>query len=132
MYAASFFTLFTFIGHSIGVISNRALEEMPAFATYQIMKSTEVKFPMGFSRNIATLMAGSNLCLSVSLLIAGLICIVFARTAVWTSRDNSVVLINSAGLFLTGIISAFCFFPVPAVCLILAAATSTAAVYSKS
>ncbi|MCC2679428.1 MAG: hypothetical protein K0R29_2004 [Pseudobdellovibrio sp.] len=132
MYAAAFFSLFTFVGHSIGVVSNRALDEMPASATYKIMQLTSVNFPMGFTRDIATLMTGSNLCLSVYLLIAALICILFARNPVWSSRDNQVVLVNACGLVLTGIISAFCFFPVPAISLLLAAALSSAAVFSKS
>lgn len=132
MYVAAFFALFTFVGHSIGVISNRALEEVPAFATYQLMKHTTVSFPMGFTRDIATLMLGSNLCLSVYLLIAGLMCVVFGKKAEWSSHDKILVILNSFGLLLTGVISAYFFFPVPAACLVLAAASSAVAITAKS
>lgn len=131
-YLAAILSLVTFVGHSIGVISNRAMHEVPAFATYELMKHTSVNFPMGFRRDIATLMTGSNLCLSVYLLVAGLLCLIFAGNTAWSVRDRQVIAINSGGLLLTGLISAFCFFPVPAAFLILASALNAAALRMKS
>lgn len=133
LYLSAFFALITFVGHSIGFLSNRALEELPAAATYELMKNTFVHFPLRTSRDIATLMLGLNLCLSVFLLMSGLIFIVSGKKAnlTWTSHDNAIVFFNSGGLLLAGLISAFCFFPFPAICLALAALFGFTSIFRK-
>jgi hypothetical protein len=119
---SSFFALFTFAAHTLGALSDHSKGDAALEATYKMMQESYIQFPMGVSRNIVTLMLGANLCLSVYLFISGMLFILLANKPSETWRqDNPIILLNTAGLLVTAIISAFYFFSMPALFLGLAA-----------
>jgi hypothetical protein len=125
---SAFFALITFAGHTIGALSDHSKGSAAIEATYKMMQETYIQFPFGISRNIVTLMSGANFCLSVYLLVAGLILLALSFNSSENRKtDNLVLIINATGLGVTAVISGFFFFVMPAVCLGLAAAISLAA-----
>jgi hypothetical protein len=114
---AAFLTLFTFVGHTFGALSGPKLDQEAAATTFGMMQQTMVPFPFGPDKSIATIMFGANIGLSVYLLLAGLLCIaVSTRKDGSEARDKQVIALNSLGLIAMGVISIFCFFPLPAAC----------------
>ena len=117
---AAFFTLFVFVGHTIGAIKGPPPDQTNVIEMYETMGQTMVTLPMSTQRSIATMMWGANICLSVYMLVGGLFFIIQSMTKEKTTREGKQILIvNSLGLLVTGVISFFVFFPLPAVCLCL-------------
>jgi hypothetical protein len=112
---AASLTLFTFVGHTIGVILPPPQDQVEMNNVYNLMKQTIVLLPMGSQKSIATMMIGANICLSILLFLSGLFYLMLA------SEDDSALirrqlwLLNISSLAVA-ITSFFCFFPVPALC----------------
>jgi uncharacterized iron-regulated membrane protein len=114
---AAFFTLFTFAGHTTGVIKGPPAEQTAVTNVYEVMRQTMVNLPMGSPKSIGTLMVGANLCLSVLLLLSGLLFILLSMTKEKPAgQDNRVLLLNSLAMLATAAVSFVCFFPMPAIC----------------
>lgn len=119
---AAFFTLFTCVGHTIGTIQGFPKDDITVSSVFELMRQTHVTMPFGNPQTFATLLLGANLCVSVFLLVSGLIFVVFSTAdGALTNRDKRILLLNSLGMLWTGIICVLCFFPLPAVCTGLAA-----------
>lgn len=124
---AAVFVFMTFAGHTMGAIQGPPVEQEAVHTLYQQMQQTMVTFPMGAPKSVATLMLGANYCLSVYLFIAGALFVMLSSSP--STREDRFVLINSAGMAATAVISLFCFFPMPAACTGLAALLGFAAVF---
>ena len=87
--------------------------------------------PMGAPKTIAQLMVGANACLSVFLFVAAAFYFLFAGEKLSPMSRRQLAVLN-LGLFVTGIISWICFFPMPAICTGLAGVLGFVAAKSKS
>lgn len=121
LWIAAFLTLFTFIGHSIGGIFGPGSDQPIAYAVYETMKMTTVEMPFGPARSFSRMMVGSNIIVSFFLLVCGLIFILLSKGPA-TDRENKILMITAAGTLGIGIVSTFCFFPLPALCTVTAGA----------
>ncbi len=117
---SAFFTLFTFVGHTLGLIRPLPEDQTDVLTVYQMMKQTMVPFPMGEPKSIATLMIGANTTLSVLLFLAGISYLFLATDPVERSSQRQLVLLNIS-MLAVAITSYFCFFPLPTLCTGLAA-----------
>ena len=118
---AAFFTLFVFVGHTIGTFSAPPPDQADVVKVYETMYQTAVMMPMGATQTVGKMMFGANFCLSIYVLVAGLLLIIQSMTKEKTTREGrQVLVVNSVGLFATGVTSFFVFFPLPAICLSLA------------
>lgn len=123
LWAAAFFTLFTFAGHTAGAIKGPRLDQPGVASAWEVMQTTKVMMPMATERSIATLMSGANYALSIYMLVAGLLFLLVSSTKEASPRrDNQILFINSAGIGATAVLSGLCFFPLPAICLGLSSA----------
>lgn len=114
-------TLFTFLGHTAGTFMPVPAEQAEVTKTTAIMKATAVPMPIGRAQNFGNLFLGTNLCVSLYLLIAGIAFFLFAtqRGAEGAARGHLVLM--SMGMAGVATISAVFFFPLPAVCTGIAA-----------
>jgi hypothetical protein len=128
---SAFFTLFTFVGHTIGLIRPLPEDQTQVLAVYQMMKQTLVPFPMGAPKSIATLMIGANTTLSVLLFLTGVSYLFLATDAVERSSQRQLMLLNIS-MLAVAITSYFCFFPLPAICTGLATVLGFVAFQKKN
>lgn len=124
LYAAAFFTLFTFVGHSLGTLLPQEHELASVRQAQTIMESTMVPMPIGAPRSLAQMAYGGNVFISLYLLITGLFLILSEKQERYV---KSLVQLNSVGLIACAIFSAVFYFPLPAICTGLAAALGIAA-----
>lgn len=110
---AAFFTLFTFIGHSIGTLIPQEPETEFLRQAEEIMDRVQVEMPFGSPRTLGQMAYGGNAFISLYLLVSGLFFILSAKNENFV---KNLVLLNSAGLAACAIISALFFFPLPAIC----------------
>jgi hypothetical protein len=128
---AAFLTLFTFLGHTFGALSGPPKDQPEMANVLGLMDQTMVSLPMA-TKSISTLMLGANLCLSVLLMLSGLLFVNSSTRTAWTKEDGRILLLNSLAMVATGAISAVCFFPMPAVCTGLAGILGLISLRSRS
>jgi len=115
--SAAALTLFTFVGHTMGAFLPIPPEDLNRLQTFEAMSKTPIPMPIGIPRSYAEVMMGSSLTVSVFLLVAGILFILYAM-----GKENSrrILLLNGLGLFAVSLLCARYFFPLPAICLGLA------------
>lgn len=129
LFAAFGFTLFTFLGHTSSLFFSIPPEQTEKIRVFSEMQSAVVTMPIGSAKSFADILLGANISLSIYLLVAAVLIFLTAKTV---EIPKSFVWIQSLGLFGVGIVSGIFFFPVPAVCLTVAAVLSFASTFSRN
>lgn len=114
-------TLFTCLGHTAGTFMPIPAEQAEVAKTAAIMKATAVPMPIGRAQNYGNLFLGTNLAVSLYLLIAGMAFFLFAGQDGLEGAARRQLTLTSVGLAGMAMISAIYFFPLPAACTGLAA-----------
>lgn len=123
---AAFLVLFTCAGHTYGTLAPIPPDQTQMIATLEQMKTTMIPMPLGSPKSYGQILDGTNLSVSVYLLITGLILLALSRNRA-AGADTAVLLITSVGLLLVAGLSAVYFFPLPAICTGVAALLGFAA-----
>lgn len=117
LWTAAALTLFTFAGHSIGGIQGPPPEQAEAHQVYETMRQALVAMPFGSPKTLAAMHEGANICVSVLLLMSGVMFVLLASSkGTHTRTENRMLIVNSLGMLATGIVSQLVFFPLPAIC----------------
>ena len=119
LYVASGFTLFTFLGHTAGQFMPIPPDQTQRLQVFEVMQKPVIIMPMGGTKSFAEFLSGANLSLSVYLLVTGICLFLFAKN--YTSQQRPQLFLHSLGLAMVALISARYFFPLPAICLGVAA-----------
>ena len=120
LHLASFFTLFPFVGHTTWLFLPIPRKQLDRLAVFSLMHRPVVMMPMNILRSYADILNGTNIVLSIYLLMTGLY--LLALKNVPLQQSKSLIFITAAGLAAVAIVSAIYFFPLPAACLALASA----------
>jgi len=118
---AGVLTLFTCLGHTAGTFMPIPAEQAEVAKTAAIMKATAVPMPIGRAQNYGNLFLGTNLAVSLYLLIASIGFFLFAAKGGLEGAGRRQLVLTSVGLGGIAMISAIYFFPLPAACTGLAA-----------
>lgn len=118
LFMSAFFTLFTFLGHTMGALHLLAPKEPEVAQLFQVMGQTMMPMLVGSPKSYAEVFHGANFGLSIYLLITGISLILFARAK---QTPGSLIILTSVGLFLMMILCFRFFFPLPTICLGLSA-----------
>ena len=114
LYAAALGAFITAVGHTIGIFTPIPAEQTEVSAAYNMMQRTMVPLPMGVKHSYAEIFFGNNILLSVFLAVMAAIFAMLAGSEL--NRDLKRVLFAlGCGAAAVSIVSAFCFFPLPAV-----------------
>ncbi len=113
---AGVLTLFTFLGHTAGTFMPIPAEQVEVAKTAAVMKATAVPMPIGRAQNYGNLFLGTNLAVSLYLLIAGIGFFLFAGKGGLEGAARRQLTLTSVGMAGMAIISALFFFPLPAAC----------------
>lgn len=106
-------------------------EQAEVAKTAAVMKATAVPMPIGRAQNYGNLFLGTNLAVSLYLLISGVAFFLFAGKGGLEGAARRQLLLTSVGLAGMAMISAIYFFPLPAACTGLAAIFGFMAVKSS-
>lgn len=128
---AGVLTLFTCLGHTVGTFMPIPAEQAEVAKTAAIMKTTVVPMPVGRAQNYGSLFLGTNLTVSLYLLLAGIGFFMFAAQGGLNGAGRSQLVLLSVGMAGLAVISALYFFPLPAACTGLAAILGFIAVKSN-
>lgn len=127
LYTAAFFTLFTFVGHSVGTLLPRPPKTEAIRQAQVVMENTMAEFPMGSPRSLATLAYGGNAVGSLYLLVSGILFILLVREG-----SKKILLLNGASLAVCAVVSIIFYFPLPAICTGVAAILGFLASHKKN
>jgi len=108
--------LFTFLGHTAGTFMPVPPEQVEVAKAEAMMKATMVPMPFGNTPSYAKIFLGTNLIVSLYLVIAGFLCFFLANAGGMAGAGRKILVLNSIGLIAAAGISAVCFFPLPAIC----------------
>lgn len=108
--------LFTFIGHTVGTFMKVPPEQTEVAKAVEIMKTTLVPMPVGTPKSYSDLFLGTNLTVSLFLLISAACFWVVSSEGGFEGKGRTFLAINSFGMALLSIISFLYFFPLPGVC----------------
>lgn len=86
-----------------------------------VMAQTLVPMPVGSAQSYAAIFLGTNLTVSLYLLISAISFLIFALPGGLAGPGRRLLALTSAGVAALSVISLAYFFPVPAVCTALAA-----------
>src|SRR5262245_54616126 len=89
---ASFFVIFTFIGHTFGHFAPTPPTETKLIELEKSMSDTLVPMPMGPPKSVEQIMDGLDLTLSVYLLITGIILILLSNQPLTGSSRGILIL----------------------------------------
>lgn len=124
-------TLITCLAHTAGTFMPIPAEQAEVAKTAAVMKATAVPMPIGRAQNYGNLFLGTNLAVSLYLLISGVAFFLFAGKGGLEGAARRQLLLTSVGLAGMAMISAIYFFPLPAACTGLAAIFGFMAVKSS-
>ncbi len=110
LFTAILLTTFTFLGHTAGTFMVPGPEETALAQAYDLMKQTPVKMPIGPDQNLMSLQRGSDLCVSLYLLVSAVLLGLQLRR-----EDKAVLRVTSSGLLGVAALSVVYFFPLPAI-----------------
>ena len=108
--------LFTCMGHTFGTFMPVPQEEVELVNTVNAMKSALVPMPIGKKQSYFDIFFGTNISLSIYLLVTGLSFLLFASADNTNTTIRKMLLLQSLGLIGIAIISGLYFFPIPAIC----------------
>ncbi|HMV45528.1 MAG TPA: hypothetical protein PK079_18245 [Leptospiraceae bacterium] len=108
--------LFTCLGHTIGIFMPLPPEEVELIKIEDAMKTALVPMPIGKKQSFFDLLLGSNIGLSVYLLVSGISLILISSEEKLQSSNKQILKLESLGLLALSVISIFYFFPIPAIC----------------
>lgn len=114
LWISAFLTLFTCLGHSTGGIAGPGPDQAEAFQVYKMMQMTFETMPIGSPKSILTIMMGNSICVSFFLLVSGLMFVILSKGDK-SKTENKILFCNSFGMLAVGVVSFFCFFPIPAI-----------------
>jgi hypothetical protein len=112
---AAFLILFTFLGHTFGAFSAFPAEQVERAQVFARMQSKVIPMPGTRNRSYAEILLGANICLSLFLLLSGLVFILESREKT-SGRDPAVLLCHCVAMILVAGLSLEFFFPLPAIC----------------
>ncbi len=113
--------IFTFIGHTIGTFMPIPAEQSGVAKTAESMKTTFVPMPIGIPKSYFEIFLGTNLAVSLFLLISGICFWVSSSEGGQEGKGRIFLAVNSFGMLALSMISFLYFFPLPAVCTGIAA-----------
>jgi hypothetical protein len=110
---AAVLSLFTCLGHTVGTFMSIPAEQTAHIQVYEAMQRPVVPMPIGPVRSYAELFLGTNVCVSLLLLLIG--------GSLWVLSKNPssmrvLVILNGGALLAICGTSAAYFFPLPAIC----------------
>jgi uncharacterized membrane protein YfcA len=98
LYLASFFTLFPFVGHTTWLFLPIPREQLDRLAVFSLMHRPVVMMPMNILRSYADILNGTNIVLSIYLLMTGLY--LLALKNVPLQQSKSLIFITAAATLL--------------------------------
>jgi hypothetical protein len=108
--------LFTFLGHTMGTFMEIPPEQTAVANAANVMTQTLVPMPVGPARSYADIFLGTNLAVSLYLLIAAISFLMFAQPGGLEGAGRKLLALTSVGVAAFGVISLLYFFPIPAAC----------------
>src|SRR5688572_16148391 len=112
---AAVLVLFTCAGHTFGTFAPVPPDQTAVAIAVETMRSTLVPMPFGRPQSYEALFLGTNLCVSVFLLVTGLVFFALAKDPA-AGAGKAVLLITSVGMAVAAVLCAIFFFPLPAIC----------------
>lgn len=111
----------TFLGHTMGTFMEIPAEQTAVANAANVMAQTLVPMPVGSAQSYAAIFLGTNLAVSLYLLISAISFLIFALPGGLDGQGRRLLALASAGVAALSVISLLYFFPVPAICTALAA-----------
>ena len=114
---ASFFSLFTFVGHTIGIFLPIPKEHVNLINLVESMKQTYVIFPIGKPKSYYDVFLGNNYITSLSLLFIGIQLLLLSLKNEFDSIDKKHFILLAVFSGFLSLISILLFFPFPSICM---------------
>jgi hypothetical protein len=111
---AAALVMITCVGHTVGTFMPIPPEQTAMHATVAVMKATMIPMPVGDARSYMQILDGNNLVSSLFMLMCALQLVAISSLPQQRSMKGILILIALA-LAAFAFISAFYFFPVPAI-----------------